>query len=146
MRKCLALRRFWSTRHFRTLYLAWTERAIGLERMFEPEGWAERFAGVESLAEGLRKRWTNIGVSRDLRAVAELFEQPWTNSEEIYAGFAELVTFDDLAWILTSRFGLIEPLSRVLYEQAGMRAQVRRDRMLGFTTEQAVSSPEEAPQ
>jgi hypothetical protein len=69
--------------------------------------------------------------------VNALFEQPWTNSEEIYATFADLVTFDDLAWILTSRFGLTEPLSRVLYEQAGMRAQVRRDRLLGYAPEPA---------
>lgn len=130
-----ALRRLWSVRHFRDLHDAWLRRADQLHRIFSDVGSAERFEGVEELAAELQQSWTNLSDARDFLAIAGLFERPWANSERIYTLFAELVAFDDEAWVITRRFGLTEPLSRVLYEHAGMRAQVRRDRMLGYAPE-----------
>ena len=129
-----SIRRTLSLHHFRELHASWIERVLELDRWLNAP--ASPSTGFESDDQRslLGARWEKMAC-RDLGAVMDLFEQPWANSEEIYAGFAELVIFDDLAWPVTSQLGLTYPLSKVLHEQAGMRAQVRRDRVLGDTTE-----------
>ena len=128
-----SVRRMLSLHHFRELNASWIERVLQLDRLLMPPS-SGRCAELEELVGPLWCRWETMAC-RDLQALVDLFDRPWTNSEEIYAGFAELVEFDDLAWPVTSTLGLRSPLSRVLYEQAGMRAQVRRDRAFGYTTE-----------
>jgi hypothetical protein len=121
-----ALRRVWTTRHFRALREAWRERFEELRHFFADAEMKPAHSASQPAYAALRDRWNSFSNRRG-RAFDLLFDDAWSNSEEIYACFAELCDLDDLARPLTEHsFG--EPLLKTAAEHAGMRAQVRQER------------------